>query len=814
MTRRLALLSTLFLVAATGTATGVAAASPQAISHPITHRNTHQAGGGVTRASDHTTVRATASMTSRVGQGAAAATFGTALRGSTPTGHGPAATAYDPSTDTIYVANGFSPNKVPNPGGNTVSVIDGRRCDAATVAGCRGPWPTITVGNEPSTIAVDPTHHTLYVGNNTDATVSVVDVRHCQGRDSSGCHAVATVPVAPGTWGMHVDPVQHTLYVAGFDSNTVSLIDTAACNGAKPDACPAAPVPSFATSDGPGDVDVNQLTHTAYVATLLGFDAFDTRSCNATVRTGCGTLGSFPVCDGCYGPFGARVDESTNTIYEGDGDQRVVAVDGRSCNADSLTRCATAPFGTVDLRGPGFAHVLGLVVDEGRHSVYVLSHKDDNVFVINTALCNGSHRDGCASLTPDAVHTGTNPQGIALDERTHTAYVANQNDDDLSVIDAARCSGLDRSGCRRLPVRVQVDAPAGVAVSERAHTAYVATGGSQVTMLDVRTCNISHATSCAGPHASVTVGDDPRAIAVDEARHTAYVANAGGTVSVLDTGRCAAHQTGCLVTATLAVPQGRPDDVAVNPTTGTVYVAAGKAAGTDVVVAFDATTCNATTTTGCHQAGGVLPLGPASNCGDPRVTSRLALGLDPKTDTVYAAQIPCDESVTADSIQVFDARRCHTGDLSGCHGPVASIRVGEDPFGLAVDGATRTLYAPLLGNGELNGAVAVIDIRTCNGTVTRGCDQLAPRAPAGFGSLGVAIDDRTHDVYVTNEEDASVSVIHGLTCRAGQTGRCTPQQLPTDDYPGGWLALAPSVGTTYVASPSQGTVSILPMRHQ
>ncbi len=741
------------------------------------------------------------------------ATFGTALQGSAPTGHGPAATAYDAGTDTIYVANGFGPNKIPNPGGNTVSVIDGRRCDARSVAGCRGPWPTVTVGNEPSAIAVDPDHHTMYVGNNTDRTVSVVDLRHCRGSDTSLCRTRATVPVAAGTVGMHLDAVQHTVYVAGYDSDTVSLIDTTTCNGMTPNRCPTTQVPGFATSDGPGDVDVNQQTHTAYVATLLGFDAFDTRTCNADTQEGCVDLGHFTICDGCYGPFGARVDESTNTIYEGDGDQRVVAVDGRSCNAASLAGCATAPYGTVDLHGPRYAHVLGLVVDAARHSVYVLSHKDDHVVVIDTTTCNGSHRDGCALLVPDAVHTGTNPQGIALDAGTHTLYVANLNADDLSVIDAARCSAPDRSGCRRLPDRVRLDTPTAVAVSESAHTAYVVTG-DRITMVDLRTCNSARVLGCAGPHTSLTVGAEPIAVAVDEPRHTAYVASSAGTVSVLDTRRCAATTGGCTVTGALVLPPGRPGDIVTNTTTGTVYVAVSEAGGTDVVVAFDASTCDATTTTGCRQSGGVLPIGPASDCGNPQATSRLVLALDRPTDTVFAAQNPCDESVVVDSLRVFDGRHCHGGDLSGCHAAVATVRAGPDPFGLAVDEATRTLYSALLGDGERNGAVSVIDVRACNGTVTSGCNQVARLAPSGFGSAGVAVDIDHHDVYVTNEEDASVSVIDGTTCRSGHTTRCarTPTYLPTDDYPGVWIALAPSVSTAYVTSPSMGTLSVLPMR--
>lgn len=80
--------------------------------------------------------------------------FGFALVGSAPAGVGSSIAAVDAATDTIYVANGNNPNGPPA-GGNTVSVIDGRRCQGIDVSRCNGPWPTLTVGNEPSNIAVD-----------------------------------------------------------------------------------------------------------------------------------------------------------------------------------------------------------------------------------------------------------------------------------------------------------------------------------------------------------------------------------------------------------------------------------------------------------------------------------------------------------------------------------------------------------------------------------------------------------------------------------------------------------------------------------
>src|ERR1700690_4008332 len=70
--------------------------------------------------------------------------FGSALVGSAGVKIGPSALAIDTATNTIYSANGSNANGT-SPGGNTVSVIDGRHCQAQDVSRCKGPWPTIRV---------------------------------------------------------------------------------------------------------------------------------------------------------------------------------------------------------------------------------------------------------------------------------------------------------------------------------------------------------------------------------------------------------------------------------------------------------------------------------------------------------------------------------------------------------------------------------------------------------------------------------------------------------------------------------------------
>ena len=122
--------------------------------------------------------------------------FGSALVGSAPVRPGPNGVAVDRATNTIYVATGNNADGPTAPGGDTVSVIDGRHCQASDVSRCKGPWPTVTVGNLPGAVTVDQVTGTVYVTNVGDSTVSVIDGATCNALVSSGCgQATATVPV-------------------------------------------------------------------------------------------------------------------------------------------------------------------------------------------------------------------------------------------------------------------------------------------------------------------------------------------------------------------------------------------------------------------------------------------------------------------------------------------------------------------------------------------------------------------------------------------------------------------------------------------
>jgi DNA-binding beta-propeller fold protein YncE len=118
-------------------------------------------------------------------------------------------------------------------------VINTRHCQGSDVSGCTGPWPTLTVGNEPYTVAVDEATDTLYVPSPTDNTVSVVNGATCNALVTSGCNQTpATVPVGAGPTGIFADDVNHTVYIANFSDNTVSLLNSATCNGTHLGGCP------------------------------------------------------------------------------------------------------------------------------------------------------------------------------------------------------------------------------------------------------------------------------------------------------------------------------------------------------------------------------------------------------------------------------------------------------------------------------------------------------------------------------------------------------------------------------------------------
>ena len=77
----------------------------------------------------------------------------------------------------------------------------------------------IPVGGEPLGVAVDPGTHSVFVTNEDDNTVSVID--------ETSNTVTHTISVGQRPYGVAVDPGTHTVYVTNGNSGTVSVIDEA-----------------------------------------------------------------------------------------------------------------------------------------------------------------------------------------------------------------------------------------------------------------------------------------------------------------------------------------------------------------------------------------------------------------------------------------------------------------------------------------------------------------------------------------------------------------------------------------------------------
>ena len=60
-----------------------------------------------------------------------------------------------------------------------------------------------------------------------------------------------------------------------------------------------------------------------------------------------------------------------------------------------------------------------------------------------------------AHRSPPTVTVGGNPIGVAVDNATHTVYVANNTDNTVSVLNAATCNAKHTAGCSQHPPTVR-----------------------------------------------------------------------------------------------------------------------------------------------------------------------------------------------------------------------------------------------------------------------------------------------------------------------------------------------------------------------
>jgi YVTN family beta-propeller protein len=550
--------------------------------------------------------------------------------------------AVDPTSDTVYVADEAD---------NTVSVIDGATCNGVVHSGCGRRTPSIAVGIGPNWIAVDPANHTAYTantGNNgAGSTVSVINTAICNATDHSGCgQRTAAVPVGTQPWAVTVDQALHTLFVINNWDDTISALNTSTC------------------------------------------DAADRSSSSRQP----------PTSQVGMGPQAITLDPTTGTLY-------------------------------------------------------VANFVDNTVSVIDAASCDASNQSGCRDEAPVAT-VGGFPTAVAVDVANSTVYVANQDDSSVSVIDAATCNVTQLTGCARPAATVYVgSAPTGVAVDTATNTVYVANSGDgSVSVIDAVTCNAKQTSGCANTPPTVEVGTSPRGIDVDQATDTIYVTNlgvneTGGTVSVIDGATCnGSDHAGCAQTPPTVTVGVAPFDLAVDQVTNTVYVAntgqlggAGPVVG-DTVSVIDGATCNGTQHSGCGKALATIKVGPFP----------FGVAIDQATNTIYVADNNGGDGPA--SLSVIKGATCDATNISGCAKTQPALPgVGRAPTGIAFDPSNGTVYTANVWDAT----VSVIAV----GSPTAA--QSPPRFAVGSEPIAVAVDPANHTVYVADSLDDTLSVLPG-----------------------------------------------------
>ena len=592
-------------------------------------------------------------------------------------GNGPTGIVADPTTHTVYTDN---------QNGNSVSVINVAACRAGATQGCAQRVRSVALpkGSGPQGIALDATTGTLYVANQAGNSISVVNARTCNAVDYSGCGQVAATikdPYGPIAFG--VNAVTSTIYVANcgntcsggpVTADRVSVINAATCNASDTAGCGQV-LPTVLVGPLPAAVAVDPTTDTIYVPN----DASDTVSvidgatCNGAVHSGCGQHAATITVGAA--PNWIALDPANHSAYTADQGNNAV---GSAVSVINTATCNGTDHNGCDQKTPTVvvgAQPWALVADQALHTVFVINNWDDTISAIDTTTCSATDSSGC-SRRPPTSQVGQGPQAITLDPGTGTLYVANFVDNTVSVVGASGCDASGSRGCRDVPPNAIVGtSPTALAVDLANNTVYVADQDSDtVSLVNAATCNIAKLAGCGAPVATVHVGKAPAGVAIDQATGTVYVVNSGaGTVSVIDGVTCNAEQTsGCARTPPTVKVGISPLGIDVDQATDTVYVTnLGANEKGDTVSVVNGATCNSYDYAGCRQLPSTVTVGVAP----------FDLAVNQVTNTVYVAdtgQLGFTGSV-GDTVSVIDGATCNGTRHTGCKRAIATVKVALTP---------------------------------------------------------------------------------------------------------------------------------------
>jgi YVTN family beta-propeller protein len=299
--------------------------------------------------------------------------------------------------------------------------------------------------------------------------------------------------------------------------------------------------------------------------------------------------------------------------------------------------------------------------------------------------------------TAPSVGVGQAPRAVAVDPSTNMIYVANYDDNNVSVIDGATNAVIGS------PIHVGI-APYSIAVDSTTHKIYVSNSGDN---------SISVINGAASPPAVVATiaSTGGMGVAVNSVTHTIFGVNPtgyryNGTVSIID-------GSNNRVVGLVGVG-ANPFPIAVNAATNMVYVA--NSYDSTVSVIDDSANPPAVVAT-IHV--GSTPFGIAVNSA---------------TNTIYSAGYYGQDTTVIDGAS---------------NSVTATIGGAQFPAGIAIDEATNTVYAMSQNSGQIQ--VINGQDNTVSSTVSA-CNT-------GWCLGGIAFNSTNHTVYATNIAGNSVSVL-------------------------------------------------------
>jgi len=589
---------------------------------------------------------------------------------------------------------------------------------------------TIPVGQAPSVVAVNPATHKVYVANEGDLTLSVLD--------GFALKVIATLPVGIGWHALAINPNTNRVYVANLGSSSLTVVDGAkdaviatVTVGSAPDAVvvDSATNTIYVANNADGTVSVvsgskntvtatlnagtrpqamalNTLNHKLYIASYDGgtVTVIDAANNNATTTvTGLGQQ-----------LYAIAVDPSTDSAYVlSQTGGTVTRIDGANGYATTAYSGYSGPFSAAV--SPGVWGVFTGDSGDARldmwppasgsgHGEYVLPIWSADAIAFDSVAVQldiASHFNFAMALDVNLdpyifiydYFIIDNPYAIAVDPVTHRSFITNQQDNTLTVMDGTVHTLLTT------PPTVNMQATA-MDVNPVSNTFYYISPIYQTltAVSELQTDGNGYLVT----H-TVPVGAYPASVAVNPVTNKIYVPNRGdGTISVVD------GDTYAVSFVTGLPMHAGPNAALVNPAANRIYVTDSEFSSLYVI---DGNTDSVIST---------LATGP---CGFA------ALAANPATGKLY---IPC---YNAGAVDVIDET---SNQLTSIPLPAAVY--------LAVNSATNQIF--VITQNASPQVIKVID---------GGTNQITGSFSTLYGLNGITVNPATNKVYVIANNGADGS---------------------------------------------------------